>query len=158
VLLLVVRRLEEQRGNLLKALLFRLGREIGILVPGLGLPGKRGHQIFLRLGTCIFGHSDDSPFSNSHPGPPARVFPVYQAHGLNTRIFWAAAEDHGYFPQKRAHFFWQFSKVVQSGKILLAKCPKCGYDDSTGAGNVSGNASGNVSSPRITTNLGGNEK
>ena len=56
VLFLVVGGLEEQRGNLLKALLLGLGGEIGILVPGLGLSGKGGLQVFLCLRSGVFGH------------------------------------------------------------------------------------------------------
>ena len=53
VLLFVVRGFQEQRGDLLKAFLFGLGGEVGILVPGLGLAGKGGFQVLFGLGSGI---------------------------------------------------------------------------------------------------------
>ena len=61
VLFLVVRGFQEEGRDLLKALLLGLGGEIGILVPGLGLPCKGRLQIFLRLGSGILGHSEFPP-------------------------------------------------------------------------------------------------
>ena len=62
VLLFVLGGLEEERGDLLKTLLFRNGREIGILVSGLRFAREGLHQIFLRLRAgifCGFCHCDD---------------------------------------------------------------------------------------------------
>ena len=61
VFLFVVRCFQEEGRDLLKALLLRLGCEIGVLVSGLGFPGKGGLQIFLRLGSSVFGHSKFPP-------------------------------------------------------------------------------------------------
>ena len=54
VLLLVLRRFEEQGRDLLVALLPGLGGEESVFVAGLGFAGKGRQQIFLGLGTCVF--------------------------------------------------------------------------------------------------------
>jgi hypothetical protein len=47
---------------LLEALFLGLGGEIGVLVSGLGLPGESSLQVFLCLGSGIFGHGEILPF------------------------------------------------------------------------------------------------
>ena len=54
VLLLVVGGFQKQGGDLLKAVLFGLGSEIGVLVSGLGLAGEGGSQVLLGLGSSVF--------------------------------------------------------------------------------------------------------
>ena len=58
VLLLVLGGLEEERRDLLEALLLGLGGEIGVFVPGLGLAREGGLQVLLGLGSGvgIVGH------------------------------------------------------------------------------------------------------
>ena len=54
VFLFVFGGFQEQRRNLLVALLLGLGGEVGVLVAGLGLAGKGSHQVFFGLGSCVF--------------------------------------------------------------------------------------------------------
>lgn len=59
VLLLIVRRVRENPGNLFVPLLLRLGREIGVPVPRLRFTGKRLEEILFRLRAfhCRHAHS-----------------------------------------------------------------------------------------------------
>ena len=57
VLLLVVGSLLEDVGDLHVAVLLGLAGVVGVLVPGLGLPGESGHQVGLGLGAFQFWHS-----------------------------------------------------------------------------------------------------
>ena len=54
MLLLVVGRLEEDRGDLLVSFLLRYGRKIGVLVARLRLARKRGHQVLFGLAAFEF--------------------------------------------------------------------------------------------------------
>ena len=54
MLLLIIRRLREDAGDLLEAVLLRLRRVIGILVPCLRLASESRPQIFLRLRSLEF--------------------------------------------------------------------------------------------------------
>ena len=66
MLLLVIRRFEEQRGDLLKAILLGLGGKIGVLVARLGLACKGLQQILFSLGTLILvRHGENRPFAFS---------------------------------------------------------------------------------------------
>ena len=56
VLFFVVGGFQEQSGDLLKGLFLGLGGEIGVLVPGLGVPGESGLRVLLSLGPGVFGH------------------------------------------------------------------------------------------------------
>ena len=47
---------QEQGVNLTEALPLGLGGEVGILVPGLGLTGESGFQVFLCLCSGVFGY------------------------------------------------------------------------------------------------------
>ena len=52
---------EKEIADLLVPLLPRLGAEVGILVPGLGFPGKSLHQILFGFGSGVFGHGKILP-------------------------------------------------------------------------------------------------
>ncbi len=77
VLLLVLRRLQEDRRDLLVTFLLGHGGEVGVLVPGLRFAGERLAQILLRLRAFQLSHAPLLSPELCHPLTPKRPRPLF---------------------------------------------------------------------------------